>query len=392
MKTSISDTVFGSKWLQFEAGEATPAWNEWTPASTAFIPLGIATLGGSAISGLGSLVGGIFGSDSATKAAKIQAQAAEKGVALQAAIFNQIQGNLQPFLQGGLAAFTQLQNLTGTADAGGTPTGNPLTSPLTQPFNTTFQASNVPFSKVVPSYGTAGASGPGASPGQVAFAPSVSPVWNPTMAGLEATPGYQFVRDQGLRATQNSFAAQGLGSSGPALAGAAQFASGLASTTYNQQFQNWLTELQNEYNMYTQNVNQQYGIWQGQNALGLQQNQQIYNMLGGLAGSGQNAAAGLGSAGLSAASTSANLLGAAGASTAAGIIGSNNALTSGFSGAANAAGSGLSQYATLQALGLLQGNNSINVNPGLQNALMSGGSGGGFGAEGGGGANLAVGS
>lgn len=57
-------------------------------------------------------------------------------------------------------------------------------------------------------------------------------------ATLEATPGYQFNLQQGLKATQNSAAARGLGSSGAALKGAAAFATGLADSTYQNQFNN----------------------------------------------------------------------------------------------------------------------------------------------------------
>ncbi|HEY2418817.1 MAG TPA: hypothetical protein VGH84_12915, partial [Steroidobacteraceae bacterium] len=42
-----------------------------------------------------------------------------------------------------------------------------------------------------------------------------------TQAQLEATPGYQFARDQGLKAVQSSAAARGLGVSGASLKGAA---------------------------------------------------------------------------------------------------------------------------------------------------------------------------
>jgi len=61
------------------------------------------------------------------------------------------------------------------------------------------------------------------------------------MAALQATPGYQFTLGQGLNAVQNSMASQGLGVSGNALRGAAQYATGLASQTYNQQFSNMMS-------------------------------------------------------------------------------------------------------------------------------------------------------
>lgn len=55
-------------------------------------------------------------------------------------------------------------------------------------------------------------------------------------AELEQTPGYQFTKNQGLKAVQNSAAARGLGSSGAALKGASEFATGLANKTYQDQF------------------------------------------------------------------------------------------------------------------------------------------------------------
>jgi hypothetical protein len=47
---------------------------------------------------------------------------------------------------------------------------------------------------------------------------------------------YDFTRTQGLKATQNSAAARGLGNSGAALKGAATFATGLADNTYKSLF------------------------------------------------------------------------------------------------------------------------------------------------------------
>lgn len=55
-------------------------------------------------------------------------------------------------------------------------------------------------------------------------------------SNLESLPGYQFTRTQGLKAVQNSAAARGLGVSGAALKGAANYATGLANSTYGDQF------------------------------------------------------------------------------------------------------------------------------------------------------------
>jgi hypothetical protein len=60
------------------------------------------------------------------------------------------------------------------------------------------------------------------------------------LSQLQATPGYQFALDQGLQATQSGFAAQGLAKSGAALKGAANYAEGLAGTTYQNMVSNFM--------------------------------------------------------------------------------------------------------------------------------------------------------
>lgn len=71
--------------------------------------------------------------------------------------------------------------------------------------------------------------------------------FNPTMSQLEQTPGYQFNLQQGLKSVQNGAAARGLGVSGAALRAGADYASGLASNTYQQQFNNALTGYQTNF-------------------------------------------------------------------------------------------------------------------------------------------------
>ena len=67
-------------------------------------------------------------------------------------------------------------------------------------------------------------------------------------ATLEATPGYQFNLTQGLKSVQNSAAARGLGVSGAAMKGAAAYATGLADSTYQNQFNNENINRTNSYN------------------------------------------------------------------------------------------------------------------------------------------------
>lgn len=131
-------------------------------------------------------------------------------------------------------------------------------------------------------------------------------------ASLEKTPGYQFNLRQGLKSTQNAAAARGLGSSGAALKGAANYATGLADSTYQNQFANAVTNQTNQFN-------------------------RLYSM----ANSGQNAAAGLGGIGQqTAANIGSNMIGA-GNAQAAGINGAAAAYGGGFQGAGYQVGNAL---------------------------------------------------
>lgn len=119
-------------------------------------------------------------------------------------------------------------------------------------------------------------------------------------ATLRQTPGYQFALNQGLKSTQNGAAARGLGSSGAALKGAATYATGLADSTYQNQFQNAVTNKLN-----------------------------AYNMLSGVADRGENAGAQSGSIGATLTGNAGNALTNAGTAQAAGLVGAGNALTNG---------------------------------------------------------------
>jgi hypothetical protein len=113
----------------------------------------------------------------------------------------------------------------------------------------------------------------------------------PTQAALEATPGYQFNLSQGTKAVQNSATAAGLGVSGPALQAGTNYASGLASTTYNQQLQNYLGQNQQDYNMLTGMVNQgtQGALQQGNQITGTGQAIAGFGMQGAGASGAYNA-------------------------------------------------------------------------------------------------------
>ena len=118
------------------------------------------------------------------------------------------------------------------------------------------------------------------------------------LSDIANMPGYQFTLQQGLLSTQNAAAAQGLGVSGPALMGAANYATGLAQSNFQQYFQDYWANQNNRYNM-------------------------LYNLVA----PGANAAVG---AGGNVANTSSGIAAGQlqqGAATASGLTGASNALT-----------------------------------------------------------------
>lgn len=142
-----------------------------------------------AIVGAGAIGAGatIYGAQTAASA---QENAAQTAANTATSMYDKTATNLSPFLQGGTSALTQLQSMFPT-----------LTSPITM-----------------------------------------------NEENLQQTPGYQFNLTQGLKATQNSAAARGLGVSGAALKGASAFATGLADNTYQNQFNNANTNQTNAFN------------------------------------------------------------------------------------------------------------------------------------------------
>lgn len=192
----------------------------------------------------GSLIGAGATAYSASKASEAQTNAANTAANTSLSMYNTTRGDLSPYRQIGQTASDQLTSRL-----------SDLTSPITMDEST-----------------------------------------------LRNTPGYQFNLTQGLKAAQNSAAARGLGTSGAALKGASTFATGLADSTYQNQFNNAVTNQTN-----------------------------AYNRLKGLVDTGENAAAQTGTAGTAAANTAAGAqIGAGNAQAAA-----SNAIGSSIAGAAN---------------------------------------------------------
>jgi len=202
-----------------------------------------AIIGSSLIGGIGSIIAG-----------GEQASGQEQAANTQAGMFNTIVGQENPFLQGGYGAETALGQLLGTSKGsfGGLPNGY-----LTQ----TFQ---------------------------------------PTMSQLEQYPGYQFALTQGDQALNNQNS-PGVGAvSGPALKSLMNYNQGLASTQYQNAFNNFNTQQNN-----------------------------IFNRLSGIASLGQNAAGNLGNAGTQLGTGIAQAQAAATGSIAGGIVGATNSASNG---------------------------------------------------------------
>ena len=151
-----------------------------------------------------------------------------------------------------------------------------------------------------------------------AQAPSTLTPFDPTQSWLEQTPGYKFQLYQGLKSTQNSAAARGLGLSGAALKANDTYAQGLASSNYQNQFNNYLNSQQQAYNQQVSNQTN------------------TFNRLSALGSLGENAAAQTGSYGTQAAANIGQAQIGVGNAQAAGSLGVANSLGNIGSGISNA--------------------------------------------------------
>jgi hypothetical protein len=255
--------------------------------------VGAAIAGTAAIAGIG---GSLISANASKSAANTQAAAADLASQNSLDEFNNTRATLAPFVDAGTTGVSALQSSLGLGGSG---------------------------------------------PNLLAANGINGLTFQPTTAQLTATPGYQFDLNQGLQGVANSNAAQGLGISGAALKGAANYATGLANNT----------------------LTTQQGIFQ-QN-LG-----NVLNPLQNITGTGENAGATTGQQGITAVGNSNTaLIGGANAS-AAGTVGSANALSGGLS----SIGSAPTNYLLYnQLLGSNSGLNSSGPGTGPNGNYYSGG-------------------
>lgn len=288
------------------------------------MPWGVAAAAGA------SLVGSVITSSASSSAADQQSASAAAAQAQQSAQYQQTRNDLSPYNTTGQSAFSTLGN---NLSSYGTPDQSYINAANQ---NLGYQSFNA--DKAQKLYDSAAQIGSGPN-GQ---------------AALEATPGYQFTLSQGLNAAQNSAAARGLGISGAAMKGASTYASGLASTTYQQQYNNAMSNAQaaqSTGNMYGNIATQDLNL----NTANQGNITNSYNKLLGAAQLGENAAAQTGNLGQQSAAAQSALITGSGNAQAAGTVGGANALSSGLTGAVN---SGSNAYYMNQLLAQNAGNTS----------------------------------
>jgi hypothetical protein len=253
------------------------------------------------ISGIGSIFGGLFGASSASHAAQQQIQAEQQAqqqlqqsegqaIGFQQNILGQNQSNYAPYLGAGANATGNLNEMLGTPGQG-----------LLTPWTNTFTA--------------------------------------PTAAQAAQTPGYQFQLGQGEQAIQNSAAARGGLLSGQTLADMNSFGQGLASTNYQNTFNNALQQYNSAYNTFQNNQNNTYNRLFGLSNQGLSATGQMGNLNQMAAGNFGNITTGTGA-------DIASLYNQQGAAKAAGTIGTGSALSGMFNNLGNTA----MQYGLLNQL------------------------------------------
>jgi len=251
--------------------------------------LGIAGIASAGIGAAGSLGAGSEQAGAAKSAEQLQYQEQQQALQFQEQEWEQQQQNEAPYLQAGGKAIGNLYNLAN----GGLPA-----------WSGSFQA--------------------------------------PTAQQAEQTPGYQFQVQQGDQALQNSAAARGGVLSSGTAKNLEAYNQGLASTDYQQVFNNSLTQYQQAYNEYQQN----------------QLNQ--FNRLASVAGVGQTAVGQTGQLGQAASNNLGNIFLTGGAQQGQDLQFGAAANASGYVGAANAAAGGLGSLSgalTLQQILAQNGQN-----------------------------------
>jgi hypothetical protein len=291
------------------------------------------------IAAVGGIASAVIGGNASQSAAQTQASSSDQAAQIQQNEFDTTQKNLSPYLQSGTDANSLLLQQLGITPSSTTTTGTGASAKTT-----TTPASfnpNAPLS-----------SNPAAFTPQGAFnAPGAAPTYTPlTAATFQSSPGYNYALQQSQQAIQQSAAASGGAIGGNTLMALQSNAVGLAdqnwNTANNQNIANFGAQTQ----AYNTQFNAALSGYQENQAASVQDYTTMYDAtrgnqnyllsaLQGLSGSGQNAAANLGSLGAQSAQAQGGYLTDAGNALAAGQIGTANAAASGLGSVSNSLGS-----------------------------------------------------
>ncbi|MEM6682588.1 MAG: hypothetical protein AAF607_10125 [Pseudomonadota bacterium] len=167
------------------------------------------------VGGAGALAGGAATVISGNRAADAQVAAADRAAEVQEYMFNTTREDLAPFRTVGEQALLQLADLYGVR--------RPVDEPA-QPQVTNAIPGGIEFPGGVPR---------GFNLQQVYNQPA-EPTQQLTEAGtFETSPGYEFRRDEGIKAVERSAASRGLLNSGRAVKAVQRFGDGLAADEFN---------------------------------------------------------------------------------------------------------------------------------------------------------------
>lgn len=268
------------------------------------IGTGAAMLGASLLGAGASLFGANQSANAARDAAAAQERAANKAADTQLEMYNRTRGDLTPWMNTGLGAFSTLAKMYGLPSyrlkqgggAGAPATGLPGAGGAGEVTGSIGGASS--------SAGVPGGAAPGGTFGDSGSMWELDPnsgTGTQDFSAFTNSPDYQFALDQGTKSMNRSLAAKGQLVSGNALMAGQRFGQGLASQQFGNYFQRMMS----------------------------------------MSGLGQSAAAGSANAGTAAAGQIGNTQMAAGQAQAAGIVGGANAWNAGLGGVTNAMNGGM---------------------------------------------------
>lgn len=187
---------------------------------------------------VGTVAGGVMSSKASKKAAKVQAQSADKANALTQAQYDQTRADLSPYNQAGVAALGQLSdpNLNQTYKS------NPFSlNGSNSPYQTTGKAPEAYQStgSAPNAYMTGGNMPQDYKSGDFSYFGSKDP-YKSKAFNFEASPDYEFRKQQGMDGIQSSAAASGGLLSGAALKALNANNSNLASGEYGASYNRYL--------------------------------------------------------------------------------------------------------------------------------------------------------